>query len=422
MRAAFVFGLRPRCCNFPPNETATVRVYLMFRPLLALCLSATLALSGCAAVFDRNAVVPPAERYEEFQPVGFAAPVRIYDDAEGKELNAILDSYADWAAQWPGARRGLNFLALSGGGQYGAFGAGVLTGWTEAGTRPKFDMVTGISTGALIAPFAFLGPQYDAQLKRFYTQTSTRDILTFSIAGLFGGRGSIASSAPLAAAIERELSDDLIRAIAREARSGRSLLVGTTNIDAERPVLWDIGAMAQVDTPEARAMIRRVILASAAIPIAFEPVRIPVTDGTLEREELHVDGGLTRQIFVYPGNLDMRRLLRQMGSANKTNTIWLLQNQRTQRRFEAQNVSISKIGKRTYDLLLQSQSIGDEDFILSLAARDGFNAHTLAIPKTFDDDPEEVFDPVFMGKLFDLGYEMGKSGKDWNRNAQRRFD
>ncbi len=394
----------------------------MLRPILALCLSAAFTLSGCAALYDRSAVVPPADRYEEFQPVGFDRPVRIYDDAKGEDLDALLGSYRHWAAHWPGAARGLNILALSGGGQYGAFGAGVLAGWTDSGTRPRFDMVTGVSTGALIAPFAFLGPDYDDRLKRFYTQTSTKDILSINIASLFGGRGAVASTAPLAAAIERELDDDLIRAIGREARSGRSLLIGTTNIDAERPVIWDIGAMAQVDTPEARAMIRRVLLASAAIPIAFEPVRIPVTDGTLLREELHVDGGLTRQIFVYPGNLDMRRLLRIMGASGKQNEIWLLQNQRIKRRFEAQSVGLAKMGKRTYDLLLQSQSIGDEDFILSLAARDGFHVHTLAIPKTFDQEPEEVFDPDFMGALFDLGFEIGKSGTRWERNAQKRFE
>ena len=393
----------------------------MLRPILALCLSAVFALSGCAALYDRSALVPPADRYEDFEPVGFDRPVRIYDDADGEELEDLLASYRDWAAHWPGARQGIDILALSGGGQYGAFGAGVLAGWTEAGTRPRFDMVTGVSTGALVAPFAFLGPDYDDRLKRFYTQTSTKDILSVNIAGLFGGAGAVASTAPLAAAIERELDADLIRAIAREARAGRSLLIGTTNIDAERPVIWDIGAMAQVDTPEAHAMIRRVLLASAAIPIAFEPVRIPVTDGTLLREELHVDGGLTRQIFVYPGNLDMRRLLRVMGAAGQRNEIWLLQNQRIKRRFEAQSVGIAKLGKRTYDLLLQSQSIGDEDFILSLAARDGFSAHTLAIPVSFDAEPEEVFDPEFMGKLFDLGFAIGKSGDQWERDAQRRF-
>ena len=393
----------------------------MLRPILALCLSAVFALSGCAAIYDRDAVVPPAESYEEFQPVGFDRPVRMYEDARGEELEALLDSYRDWAARWPGAPRGVKILALSGGGQYGAFGAGVLAGWSEAGTRPTFDLVTGVSTGALIAPFAFLGPDYDDRLKRFYTETRSNDIFAVSLAGLFGGLGALATTEPLAAAIERELDAELIRAIAREARGGRSLLIATTNIDAERPVIWDIGAMAQVDTPEAHAMIRKVLLASAAIPIAFEPVRIPVTDGTLLREELHVDGGLTRQVFVYPGNLDMRRLLREMGASGKHNQVWLLQNQRTKRRFEAQSVGLVKMSKRALDLLLQSQSIGDEDFILSLAARDGLSAHTLAIPASFEKEPDGAFDPDFMSALYDLGYEMGKSGADWERDAQRRF-
>ncbi|MBR9843927.1 MAG: patatin family protein [Rhodobacteraceae bacterium] len=394
----------------------------MLRSVLAGCLAASLAVSGCAAVFDRSSVVPPADRYEEFHPVGFDRPIRIYDDAEDEDFESLLTSYRGWAAHWPGARSGLNILALSGGGQHGAFGAGVLAGWTDSGNRPRFDMVTGISTGALIAPFAFLGSGYDERLKRFYTKTSTKDILTVSLSGLLGGRGSFASTAPLAVAIERELDDDLIRAIGREARAGRSLLIGTTNIDAERPVLWDIGAMAQVDTPEARAMIRRVILASAAIPIAFEPVRIPVTDGTLQREELHVDGGLTRQIFVYPGNLDMRQVLRIMGASGKKNTIWLLQNQRLERSFEAQSLGIAKVGKRTVDMMIQSQSIGDVDYILSLAARDGFRAHTLSIPRSFEEEPEAVFDSEFMNALYDLGFDIGRSGTQWQRNAQRRFD
>ena len=418
MWAAFLFA----CYKRQRFDMRYYKVKVMVRPFQAFCLLALFALSGCAALYDRSATVPPADRYEDFTPVGFDTPIRIYADATDKDIDVLLGSYRNRAIHWPGATRGLNILALSGGGQYGAFGAGVLSGWTEAGTRPRFDMVTGVSTGALIAPFAFLGPDYDDRLKRFYTKTSTRDILSLNLAGLFGGRGAVASTAPLAATIERELDDDLIRAIAREARTGRSLLVGTTNIDAERPVIWDIGAMAQVDTPEARTMIRRVILASASIPIAFEPVRLAVTDGNLLREELHVDGGLTRQIFVYPGNLDMRRLLRRMGAAGKRNTIWILQNQRIQRRFEAQSIGIAKIGKRSYDLLLQSQSIGDEDFILSLAARDGFHAHTLAIPTSFEDDPEAVFDPVFMGALFDLGLEIGQSGASWTRDAQRRFD
>ncbi|MEQ9694522.1 patatin-like phospholipase family protein [Shimia sp. SDUM112013] len=151
--------------------------------------------------------------------------------------------------------------------------------------------MTGISTGALMAPFAFLGSDYDDRLRSTYTQSSTSDIARFNVLGAVFERGYVASTRPLAEAIRRELDASVIRAIAEQSRQGRKLLIGMTNTDAERPVLWDIGAMTQVDTPESHDMIREVVPASASIPFVFEPVRILVTGGTQIRGEFHVDGG-----------------------------------------------------------------------------------------------------------------------------------
>ncbi|GAA6164367.1 patatin-like phospholipase family protein [Pelagimonas sp. KU-00592-HH] len=381
-----------------------------------------LLVAGCdVARHNREAEAPPADRYEDFQPVGAEWWMRIYEDASDEDFRELIKYYEAKSGQWPNGRDGLNILALSGGGQDGAFGAGVLHGWSQSGKRPEFDMVTGISTGALIAPFAFLGPEYDDRLKELYTETSTQDIANFDVAGAVFGSGYLASTKPMANAIREHLTPEVLRAVAEESRKGRSLLIGTTNIDAERPVLWDIGAIAEQETPEAYQLIRRVVQASASIPIAFEPVRIPVRLGDIERTELHVDGGLTREIFVYPAALDMRRVLRRVGASGHNNTIWLLHNKRLEKRYAAQDTRLLKMGERTFEMLIRSQSLGNIDTILSLAARDGFRAHLLSIPASFEAKPREAFDRVYMGELFDLGAKYGRDPGSWRRDQQKAF-
>lgn len=292
----------------------------MFSLRIFAVLSLVVVLAACADSYSRDAVAPPADSYENFHPVGVGADIRQFEDELGPASAVRQSSFRAALGQVPQGR-GLNILALSGGGQHGAFGAGVLNGWSETGMRPDFDIVTGISTGALIAPFAFLGPEFDDRIERFYTQTSTRDIARFDVGGALFGRGFLAKTTPLQAGIERELSDTVIDLIAAEHAKGRRLFVGTTNMDAERPVLWDIGAIAALGTDPARALIRDVVLASASIPVVFEPVKIAVTDGSMRREELHVDGGLTREIFAYPYDIDMRDMLRRAGLSGRQNRI-----------------------------------------------------------------------------------------------------
>lgn len=196
-----------------------------------------------------------------------------------------------------------NFLAISGGGQDGAFGAGVLNGWSKHGDRPQFRVVTGISTGAIIAPFAFLGEDYDPSLKEMYTLYSTKQILKKTIiSGLFGGE-AIADSSPLLGLIAKYLDEKSIERIANEHRKGRRLFVGTTNMDALRPVIWDLGAIAVSDHPDKANLIHRTILASASIPGAFPPMIFDVSKGGVEYNELHMDGGIGKQIFISPNFL-----------------------------------------------------------------------------------------------------------------------
>lgn len=392
---------------------------MLFRRILIFAALA-ISLSACAGSYDRAKVTPTAETYESFYPVGATKAVREFEDDGQENLETLENDMRKTLAQVPRGQ-GLNVLALSGGGQHGAYGAGVLKGWTKAGTRPPFDIVTGISTGALIAPFAFLGSEYDGRLERFYTQTSTRNVVSLNVTGALFGRGFLARTVPLRAAIEAELSDDLIALIAAEHRKGRRLLIGTTNIDAGRPVLWDIGEMAQIDTSQARALIRDVILASAAIPVVFDPVTIKVTDGKVVREELHVDGGLTREIFAYPYEIRMGSLLRWAGLANQKNRIWLIHNKQLESTFEPLPGNATAVAGRAFEMLIRSQSIGNITSVLSLAKRDGFQANLTYIPKEFTIKPTEPFDQEYMTRLFSVGYMVGQLKEGWYYDAQNWF-
>ena len=207
-----------------------------------------------------------------------------------------------------------NILALSGGGANGAFGAGILHGWSEAGSRPSFKIVTGISTGALTAPFAFLGSEYDPTLKKVYTSVATRDIMRVRpFIVMRGGLDSLADTTPLQKLLEEYITDDVIRDVARAHQTGRRLYIGTTDLDASRLVIWNMGVIAAADRPEAFDLFRSVMLASASIPILFPPVYIPVEAGGAAYEEMHVDGGVTTQVFCYGDIMNLDDAVRAAG-------------------------------------------------------------------------------------------------------------
>lgn len=199
----------------------------------------------------------------------------------------------------PVRSNGRSVLCLSGGGAYGAYSAGVVCGWTCRGDRPRFDVVTGISTGALIAPFAFLGSAYDETLERFYTSLKSSDVYRLRpVRGLVSD--AFADSSPLARTLDHVITDDMVRAIAAEHDRGRRLYVGTTEVEGRRFVAWDIGAIARRDPSGSRALILQILLGSSAIPGFFGSQRIPVTvDGTCYVEK-HVDGGVSRSLFFRP--------------------------------------------------------------------------------------------------------------------------
>jgi len=307
-----------------------------------------------------------------------------------------------------------NYLAISGGGANGAFGAGLLAGWTEAGTRPEFSMVTGISTGALSAPFAFLGPDYDDELKAVYTTTSTAQIARKRnlVAAAFSD--SMVDTTPLREMIRSYITTDIIEAIAREHVRGRRLYIGTVNLDASRSVIWSIGAIAASDYPRKEELIRDLLQASASIPVAFPPVVIPVEADGRTFDEMHVDGGTGSQVFVYPAAVDWKEITGKL-KVRGTPGVYVIRNSFLDPDYRGVKRGILPIGIRTIDSLIRTQGIGDLYQIYTLCARDGNEFNLAYIPSSFDEEPKESFDPDYMRKLFDLGYKMAVEGYPWEK-------
>src|ERR671916_987474 len=201
----------------------------------------------------------------------------------------------------------LDLLGISGGGDYGAVGAGLLNGWTERGGRPSFFLVTGVSTGALSAPFAFLGSARDPQLKSVYTDITLADVLVQRGYAAAIWNDGMADTSPLFRTISRYFDEAMLAEIARAYDGGRLLLVATSNLDAQMPVVWNIGAIARSGHPKALDTVRRVLLASSAIPGAFAPVLFDATLDGRPYQELHVDGGAFAQVFLYPASVSRFR-------------------------------------------------------------------------------------------------------------------
>lgn len=306
----------------------------------------------------------------------------------------------------------IDILALSGGAEDGAYGAGFLKGWSERGDRPQFTVVTGISTGALMAPFAFLGSKYDTVLQRLYTESSQKNIILFSpVEALFGA--SLGDSAPLKKILTEEINNVFVAELATEAKKGRLLQIGTTNLDAQRPVIWDITKIALSGRSDAPKLIRDIILASSSIPGAFPPVLIDVVINGKRHEEVHVDGGVTRQIFVYPRDMDIQKLQRMLNIHPQKN-MWLIRNTKVDPVYTPVSLSLTDIAKRSFYTLTKYHGVGDLVNITSLAKRDGFHVYITNVPKSFDVPLEDVIDKKYMNALYQVGYEKGRSKSAWN--------
>ena len=377
--------------------------------LAAAAVACALALStGCGSLQPRQPV--PAALVEQAQIPGLPG-VRMFLHPLHVDMAQIDRSLSNAIPRAAERGRPLTLLALSGGGADGAFGAGVLCGWTAAGDRPEFDIVTGISTGALMGPYAFLGPAWDAELKQNYTTISDKDI--FKKRGVFGilkARDAVMSTAPLAKLIAKQIDQARLEAIAAEHRKGRRFYVGTSDLDAGRGVVWDMGAIAASGRPDALELFRKVLLASASIPVAFPPVYFPVEAGENRFEEMHADGGVTTQVF---GTMFLSRLKEMTGASEGRAD--LVRNAQLRPEWKAVQPKLASIAGRTVSTLVVTQGFGDlyRAYLAAQAGKVDFNL--AVIPVDFDVTREGEFDPVFMRALFDRGYEQARGGFPWRK-------
>lgn len=382
-----------------------------------------LVIAGCATQI-RNPV--PAEIAEKTSLLD-GTTVRYWGDRAIPDATEIArEKWKQTKAARPellkrGSRPQISFLAISGGGADGAFGAGLLVGWSASGKRPEFDIVTGISTGALAAPFAFLGPGYDPSLKAVYTAYSTKDLVRkHALRGVVGGQ-SLASNKPLAGIISQYVNRTLLDEIAREHLRGRRLLIGTTNLDAQRPVIWDMGRIASSKDPGALDLFRKVLLASAAIPGLFPPVYLEVNADGKTYQEMHVDGGTTNQVFLLPNQMRAAKIDAKLRIRPKRR-VYIIRNGRVSPEFKVVKASTLSIAGRSISTLIKTQGIGDLYEIHTFARRNRIEYNLAYIPGDFPDSSKEPFDRAYMKKLFELGYSLGKSGKVWKKKPPQLDD
>lgn len=377
--------------------------------LLAFTFLALLA-QGCASAPPRNPL--PQNLYAQSQIPGIPY-ARYWGDEAPPYSERMINASTEKLRQLYPALYGqqITFLAISGGGENGAFSAGLMNGWTAAGTRPQFSMVTGISTGGLIAPFAYLGPAYDAQIKEMYTKYSTKDLLIKrSLLNTINNDAAV-DTAPLRAMIAKYFDEAVMQAIAAEYRKGRLLLIGTTNMDAERAVTWNIGEIATSGVPGALELIGDVMLASASIPVAFPPVMIEVEANGQRYDEMHTDGGTSRQSFLFSFGMNLKALEQRLNT--KGQKAYVIRNAKLAPLWESVDRKILAIAGRAAASMIRAQGIGDLYREYEGAIQYGFDYNLASIPDDFEVEEKEPFDPVYMGKLFERGYNMAKDGYPW---------
>lgn len=373
-----------------------------------------LGIAGCS-IPDRGAGVPQVDT-ERALPLGLSN-ARFY--ADGNPRGMVQEGMQAVEREQAALRAAgkpvtpmppVTFLAVSGGGDNGAFGAGLLNGWTQTGTRPEFKMVTGVSTGALIAPFAFLGPEYDAALREVYTSMTAERVYRARglSAALFDD--AMADTSPLSQIIAHYADQKMLDAIAREYQKGRLLMIGTTDLDAQRPVIWNIGAIAASGRPGSLELFRKILRASAAIPGAFQPVFIDVEIDGKKYQEMHVDGGAIAQLFLYPPSIDVTA-----NGFRRQRTAYIIRNARLDPDYAASERRTLSIAGRAINTMLAASGHNDVLRTYFISQRDKVDYNLAYIGSDFSAPKSGEFDQSYMRALYAYGEREAVSGHPWHK-------
>ena len=316
------------------------------------------------------------------------------------------DSEKDFLAALP-ATPG-PWLALSTGGGDGAFGAGLLNGWSESGKRPEFSVVTGVSTGSLMAPYAFVGSSQDGGLKRAYTEYNAGDIFED-----VKTPESLVDTWPLRRLIAKEVTAELLAKVAEGHKAGRRLLVATTNLDAQRGVVWNMGAIAAKGDEASLKLFRDILAASTAIPGLFPPVMIDVEVNGKKTQEMHADGGLSAQLFVAPESL----LNTSSTTKIPASALYLIANNRLGPEFQMTERSMIFVLGHSIAVGVQSMLRMNIDRAFGAAKRDGIPFYLSYPALGVDQQGKGAFDTEFMKGLFENGVTRGKTGEPFVRDV-----
>jgi hypothetical protein len=367
----------------------------------------TLALAGCAARLP-----PPTAEVSANALWGAVEPDRI------RSPIGQLDRDAEGQLTYP-------VLALCGLGSRGAFGAGMLCGWSDAGTRPRFQVVTGVSTGALMATFAFLGPEHDDALRSLFTNVSTRDV--YRRLGLFASlnSGGVNDPEPLRRQLRELIDDRVLDAIAEEHRSGRRLYIGTTNLDTNGLLVWDMGAIAASERPDRLDRYHEVLIAAVTFPITMPPAYIEVEAGRDDGEDrgryayMVVDGAVKEPVLLRAFVVDIGdRLDRQSISAESVNVnLYIIVSGQLDFK-PGPDFKVAPNSRAISTAALGSLYTSARDNALYrgyvLARRRRFGFHLTSIPPSqLETISPDVWIPERVQALFELGYEHATDPDAW---------
>ncbi|CAM2927982.1 patatin-like phospholipase family protein [Vibrio rarus] len=369
------------------------------------CLSCVLLLllQGCAAPTERNASI----HSELMNPLDTSG-LRFWDEyrSETENYNVVLELEA--LIENKQISDEVNHLALSGGGVNGAFSAGILNAWSEQGTRPDFDVVTGVSTGAIVAVFAYLGAEYDTELKHYYTQTPVSDMFRRNSLITLLSRNAFVDTTGFERKVRKAIDSKMMERLSIERQKGRILLIGTTNLDNQKMALWDIGRIAQVNTSEAQALIQNIVIASSSIPGAFPAKVIPLSYQGETYDELHVDGGISRQVFLIPQWIN-----KSIKTSARAQNIYVIRNGSLKPRFNQVESGISSVSASSIATLIRRQGVGDVEYIYHYSERNGYPFNLAHID---DDFVNYELDPLsldYMNAVYEYGFNKMKDNALW---------
>ena len=267
----------------------------------------------------------------------------------------------------------------------------------------------GVSTGAMIAPFAFLGPSYDGVLRELYTSGITESLVTSPrLEGLLSGSG-LSGNERLRELVARYVDGPMLARIAAEYAKGRCLAVVTTDLDAQRTVVWDMGRIASYGSPAALELFRDVLTASASVPVVFPPMFINVEANGRSIREMHVDGGVTAPVFTLPAAF----LLSNARPERRVRwNIYVLINNTIDPDFRVVPDRIVDIAGQTVSAMLKAQtrSVIFRTYEFAQENGLGFNLTYLDEERL---DCGAGFDTACMRRLYQYGYEKARSGRFW---------